>query len=98
MVKESDSSSPGKGGYSLLSIPSKLNVEPLVEILTFVPSLVSTSTSISANSRTILDNSLTGKVTVPSFSTSAFTQQLIPRSKLVVVKKTESLEACNKTF
>ena len=63
-----------------------LKIEPLVVMVDLEDSDDSTQTSISASSRTILERSLTGSVTDPSSETSALTEHLIPRSKLVVVK------------
>ena len=80
------SANSGRGGNSLESIPTTLNTDPLVVIVAFVPPDVSKFTSISANSLTILAKSFTGKVTVPSLSTFAFTAQRIPKSKFVVVR------------
>ena len=86
MVKLFLSSNSGSGGNSLLSIPMTLNTDPRVLMVAFGVSEVSTLTSISANSLIIRPNSLTGKVTEPPSSTSAFTEHLAPKSKLVVVK------------
>ena len=97
-VKDLLFSSSGNGGNSLLSMPTRLKMDPRVEMVAFGLPVEDTLTSISANSRTILNNSFTGSVTEPVSSTSAETVHFIPRSKFVVDKDMAPSLVSIKTF